>query len=133
MYAEDSFFTLTLIERFGVLGISLGLSAFAAFCVWRLAEEQPLWLRILVGFSLFIAFMWFSPQAYYFYYMLIFPTLPWQVVVGFPPLPVEIFETLTFSGAANLSLHGQGVLGWALIALAGFQPQISEWLWRRKT
>ena len=67
-----------------------------------------------LGFWLFV---WLSPQVYYQYYRLIFDGLPVQWVVGRPELG-EAMRLLTFTGPANLSAHGQGVLGWAMLCVA---------------
>ncbi|MCK0168793.1 hypothetical protein MWU52_14635 [Jannaschia sp. S6380] len=110
-YADDSFFTLTASGQVGLAVLSLGLACLMGLAALRLH-------RVLWALALFGAFVWLSPQVYYLYYVAIIDGLPWQIVVGRPPGPGTLLRLLTFTGDANLSDHGKGVLGWAMIALA---------------
>ncbi len=116
MYADDSLFTLGLVEAAGVLVVTallvLGVLALARrLCRGRLGR------RLLAAAGLFWVFLWLSPQVYYAYYQLIFEGLPVQIVIGWPPGAETVFRRLTFAGPATLSAHGQGVLGWAMVVV----------------
>ena len=69
---------------------------------------------------LFALFDWLSPQIYYAYYLAIIPGLPVQAVVAATPDPTAILKLLTFSGSHDLSAHGRGALGWAMLGAAVF-------------
>ncbi|MFL4468580.1 hypothetical protein ACERZ8_01340 [Tateyamaria armeniaca] len=118
MYEGDSFFTLTLWGRMGLLALSV-LFALVALAVTRLMTYyRPLVIRIPIWAVLFITFVWASPQGYYTYYRLIFDGLPAQSVLGALPRPEEMIALLTFRHSATLSAHSLGVLGWAMLAIA---------------
>lgn len=116
-YGEDSFFTLGWGGRIGVLAISVGL---AGLCLWAsyvfIARLDRVW-RVLVALAGFWAFVWLSPQVYYMFYLVIFDGLPLQWV-GKVPSPARILGLMTFSDRPALSEHGQGALGWAMVAAA---------------
>jgi hypothetical protein len=118
LYAEDSFFTLGSGGRIGLVALSVLLAAGAIWLVWWASDGLKRVWRVLIGLAVFWAFVWLSPQVYYLYYIAIFDGLPWQNVVKTPPGPGDIARILSFTDRANLSAHGQGVLGWALM-LAG--------------
>lgn len=118
-YTGDSFFTLTMGERVGLILVTLLLSA-AMLAVGR-------WLRgVIWAVALIWAFIWLSPQAYYLYYQWIFEGLPWQIVVKTPPSPLDLLRFLTFQAGDTLSAHGQGLLGWLLIGSALWRRHISR-------
>ncbi len=79
-------------------------------------------VRCLLALVLFWLFVWLSPQIYYWYYLLIFDGLPVQSVIGTPPTPFDLIRLIGFSDRHDLSHHGQGVLGWALV-LTALWPQ----------
>jgi hypothetical protein len=115
MYRDDSFFTLGLVEIAGLLVVSvllvLGVLALARrLCRGRLGR------RLVAAAGLFWVFLWLSPQVYYAYYQLIFDGLPVQIVIGWPPGAETVLRRLAFAGPATLAAHGQGVLGWVLVA-----------------
>lgn len=125
MYAEDSFFTLSLAGRVGLVALSMALAAvlFAlAHLSFRFFDGVPpvkrLLARLGVATGLFWAFVWLSPQVYYLYYQAIFDGLPWQIVVGPPPGLGHVVGLLAFAEADTLSDHSKGVLGWALFGYA---------------
>lgn len=130
MYDGDSFFTLSLWGRAGLLAVSLGLAVLWIFAVrivaraFRFAMPGPLAVALsLVAWAvLFFAFVWLSPQGYYAYYRLIIDDLPAQWVIKSPPLPGELWAFLSFSGRHNLSAHSTGVLGWVML-LAALWPR----------
>lgn len=116
IYDSDSFFDLSLLERIGLLALSL---AMAAALIWlarwmRRTLPRPLWIPLSI--ALFWAFVWLSPQAYYSYYMLIIPDLPLQSVIKSPPGPDTLAALASFTGERTLSAHSKGVLFWALVA-----------------
>ena len=117
MYQQDSFFDLSFWERVGLVCISVALAMLILLAARILLRERPVWLRILGALILFWLFVWVSPQVYYTYYRMIIPDLPLQWVIWPPASPVEALRMLIFSGPQNLSAHGQGLLGWALIAV----------------
>ena len=118
MYDGDSFFTLTLLQRVGLAGLSV-VFALAALAITRVMTVlRPMLLRPPIWAVLFISFVWASPQGYYAYYRLIIDGLPAQSVIGDPPRPEALFALLTFRGPATLSAHSLGILGWAMLVVA---------------
>ena len=118
MYEGDSFFTLTIWGRIGLLGLSV-VFAVAALAITRLMTfHRPLLIRVPIWAVLFITFVWASPQGYYTYYRLIFDGLPAQSIVGAVPRPEELIALLTFRHSATLSAYSVGLLGWAMLAVA---------------
>lgn len=116
MYQEDSFFTLGMGGRAGLLALTLCFSLFMLWLATRLRVRiRHWWVRGAVALVLFWAFVWLSPQIYYAYYLLIFDGLPVQIVVKSPPGPGFIVQMLGFQGQASLSAHGQALLGWMII------------------
>lgn len=118
MYAQDSFFTLTIPGQIGLALLSTVLAAITIWVAMRLMRGRRLVLRILWAFACWAAFIWLAPQVYYTYYIFLLDGLPWQVVIKAPPDPVELLRILTFTERANLSFHAQGALGWLLLVLA---------------
>jgi len=109
-YAEDSFFTLGMGGRIGLVILSGVLATFCVGIVWGCVKG---WGRVWR-----VVFAWLSPQVYYAYFWLIFENLPVQIVVRKPPGVGEVARLLSFTGKASLAQHGQGVFGWLLIATA---------------
>ncbi|MGI9364528.1 MAG: hypothetical protein ACR2O8_05050 [Rhizobiaceae bacterium] len=122
VYATDSFFTLSVAEQAGLLLLSAGLAAVSIVVAWRGAQRYGFVVRLAVALAIYWLFLWLSPQTYYLYYTIIFPSLPAQIILGWPPTPGHVFNLLTFQTQHNLSFHGQGVLGWVLIVMALVQP-----------
>lgn len=120
VYDGDSFFTLSLMGRVGLIALSALLTAVTIWLSWRLAgrigRRRRLVTRVLIALAALYLFTWLSPQIYYGYYLMIFDGLPLQVVVGPPPSPATVAQHLTFQSNATLSDHGKGALGWLLIA-----------------
>jgi len=131
MYEGDSLFTLTLLDRIGLIGVSV-VFALAALGLTRvMTYYRPYVIRVPIWAFLFISFVWASPQGYYTYYRLIFDGLPAQSVIGPLPPPGDIVALLTFRYEATLSAHSVGVLGWAMLVVALWprskkMPQRSE-------
>ncbi|MDB2407995.1 hypothetical protein N9W17_05715 [Jannaschia sp.] len=115
MYDQDSLFTLTPLEIAGVLAISL---AMWLACAWLVRRGRSRAVRLALAVGAFAGFAWLSPQVYYLYYMIVFEGLPWQIVLDEPPSPLRLLRLLSFTAEATLSRHGQGVLGWSLLAVA---------------
>lgn len=126
VYAQDSFFTLTLTGQVGLAALSGLLAALWLWLTRRLARHQRRLVRLTVALALFWAFLWLSPQIYYTYYRLIIDGLPNQIVIGLPPGPGQMLRTLLFLQAPTLSSHSAGLLGWAMLAVAAIMPQRSE-------
>jgi hypothetical protein len=118
MYIEDSFFGLSAAGQGGLVVVSTLLALAAVACVLALFRlSKFLGLRMIAALAGFWAFLWLSPQFYYFYYQIILDDLPWQLVIGGPPNPRELIELLLFIGPATIAVHAKGVLGWTLFIL----------------
>jgi hypothetical protein len=118
VYAGDSFYSLSLAGQGGLLVLSLSLALASVACVLALFRlSKSFGLRMIAACAVFWAFLWLSPQIYYFYYQIILDDLPWQIVVGGPPSPVSVIELLSFSGPATLADHAKGAFGWTLFVL----------------
>ena len=118
MYESDSFFTLTVWGRVGLVALSIGF-ALAALGVTRVMTlYRPIVIRVPIWAFLFIMFVWVSPQGYYMYYRMLFDGLPAQSVLGALPPPQEVIALLTFRHTTSLSSHAVGVLGWAMLITA---------------
>ncbi|MBW4706927.1 hypothetical protein KX928_03905 [Roseobacter sp. YSTF-M11] len=122
IYGQDSFFTLSLAGQVGLAALSGGFALAMIWLSWRLTRNRAAWLRGITAVALFWFFIWLSPQAYYFYYLLVFDGLPAQWVVRSPATPSHLLRLLTFTADASLSHHGQGFLGWGML-VAGLWPQ----------
>lgn len=125
MYADDSFLTLSVPGRIGLVLVSGVLTSVMALILWRALRVfdavRMTWrvaLRGATAMALFWVFVWLSPQIYYLYYQLLFETLPWQGVVGQPPNPRTLIDLLVFRAGDHLADHARGVLGWLLLAQA---------------
>lgn len=116
MYAQDSFFTLSIPGQVGLACVSLCLALLVVWLCWRV--RGPWWVRMGGALVAVWLFVWLSPQLYYAYYLLIIPGLPVQWVLHAPPSPLHMAQLATFSGAQNLSAHSQGVLIWLAILAA---------------
>jgi hypothetical protein len=127
MYRDDSFFSLGFAEAAGLLA----LTAVIVLCLLKLARwlcRGMLWRRLLAAVALFWGFLWLSPQVYYVFYQLIFLGLPAQLVIGWPPDAETVLRRLTFTGPATIAAHGQGLLGWALAAMAVRPRWFGRWV-----
>ena len=117
MYAEDSFFTLTPLQGAGLLVLTGSLSISMLWCVRRVTKHMKTLGRLLVPICVFVLFVWLSPQIYYAYYLSIFEGLPVQVVIGRFPDFEDTLRYASFTGPANLSAHGQGLLFWMMLVV----------------
>ncbi len=118
MYAGDSFHSLSGAGQGGLAVLSALLALAAVACVlafFRLSKSPG--MRMIFALAAFWAFLWLSPQIYYFYYQIILDDLPLQMVIGQPPAPAVLIDLLLFRGPTTLSGHAKGVLGWQLIIL----------------
>jgi len=118
MYEGDSFFTLTIIERTGLVLLSSILVVALILAFLEIAIQFKLVVKLAFSTMFLWLFVWLSPQVYYFYYTFLFDALEFQNVIKLPPTPKEIFSLLSFSDRANLSNHSKGVLGWVMILLS---------------
>lgn len=137
-YEGDSFHTLSVPGRTGLALLSLilaiGLASLAVgktMLLYRSIESWPLpgFLTIVVldglaNLSLFWLFLWLSPQLYYTYYLILFDSLVWQWVVKAPPGPGVVFDVIAMPRSGNLSGHGLGLLGRALLLLSITAPAL---------
>ncbi len=121
MYSQDSFFDLSAWGQVGLVFISLTLFLMMVLLARRCLRRLPIWARFLWALTLFWVFVLASPQVYYMYYRMIIPDLPLQWVIWPPKDALIPFEILLFSHQQNLSAHGQGILGWAIILAAVLQ------------
>ena len=126
MYAEDSFFTLTVPGRVGLVCVSLILSGVTLAVLWRLAKLLTWPVRLGLALVLFYLFVWLSPQFYYLYYIFLLEGLPWQLVIGAPPSIGDMARLLLFQDSANLSYHSRGALGWLMILVSLLQPRLAQ-------
>ncbi len=118
MYAGDSFYSLSAAGQGGLVVLSTLLAlAAVAFVLVLFRLSKSLSLRMIAALAVFWVFLWLSPQIYYFYYQIILDDLPWQIVIGGPPNPVDLIEVMSFGGPATLAGHAKGVLGWTLFIL----------------
>ncbi|MBM2575427.1 hypothetical protein JQC91_03845 [Jannaschia sp. Os4] len=117
MWAQDSFWTLGGPERAGLVAVALLTAAVAAGLLWPVLR-RPWPLRVAAALAVTWLYLWLSPQGFYAYYRAIFDGLPAQWVAGPPPGPLRLVRALTFTEEASLSRLAQGLLGWALLALA---------------
>ena len=117
MYSQDSFFDLSPWGQVGLACLSAVLFLLVVYAARALLRKRPVWLRILGALAIFYLFVWLSPQVYYLYYLTIIEGLPLQWVI-WPPYrgPVDALLLLVFQGPHSLSAHGQGLLGWSLLA-----------------
>ena len=118
MYDGDSFFSLTVTGRIGLVILSLALAALTAAVFVKTSCRMSRPARLVLAPVYLWVFVWLSPQVYYLYYVTLFDHLPLQNVVQFPPGPFEIAQLLSFAGKSSLSRHSAGLLGWGLIVLA---------------
>ena len=120
MYAADSFFTLGPWEQAGLAALSLAMAAGLVLVLRPIARKADAGRLLRAGLALtgFWGFLWLSPQVYYTYYQAIIPGLPWQVVVGWPPGPIEVASLMGFRGDPSLADHARGALGWVLLGWA---------------
>ncbi len=118
MYDGDTFFSLTMTARVGLVLLSAGLAALTAAALIKIGYRLAWPVRPLLAPVFLWLFVWLSPQAFYLYYMVVVDQLPLQNVVQAPPGPGEILRILSFAGEASLAHHAQGLLGWGLIVLA---------------
>ena len=127
MYSQDSFFDLSPWGQTGLACLSTSLFMAMIFVAHKTLSPLPIWARILAALILFWLFVWVSPQIYYMYYRMIIPDLPLQWVIWPPESPLVPIQYLFFSGPHTLSAHGQGLLGWSLIAAPFLKiPDISR-------
>lgn len=132
MYAEDSFHTLSLAGRIGLVALSLVLAGLLVFASWCLARRLGPAAGVVFAVLLLFLFVWLSPQVYYFYYMTLFEDLPWQAVIKAPPSPVKLLKLLAFQDEATLSAHGKGLLAWCMVLAAAFGERV-RLLWRARS
>ena len=130
MYDSDSFFSLTMAARIGLVFLSFGLAALTAAAFIKITCRLAWPLRLLLAPVFLWIFVWLSPQVFYLYYMALFDHLPLHNVVQSPPRPSQIMHLLSFAGKASLSQHAAGLFGWGLIVLAflGERAALSTWL-----
>ena len=125
LYSDDSFFTLTVYGRWGLVAISTALAAVTLWVLWKLTARKSLAVRLLIALALFALFEWLAPQIYYLYYLQIFENLPWQWVIGLAPPVVDLWDLLIFRKRNNLSHHSRAALGWLMLVIALIRPRLS--------
>ncbi|UWR22418.1 hypothetical protein [Sulfitobacter sp. S190] len=118
MYDGDSFYTLSLFGRLGLVALSAVLMLLITTAAVFLMRGRRGALRLAIAAALFSGFVWLSPQVYYEYYRLILNGLPRQSVIGPPPPLDTLVGLISFTGPATLSAHALGVLFWGLVWLA---------------
>ena len=123
MYENDSFLTLSIIERIGLLCVTFVLSVALIWLFWLTIPRLNIWLRQFLALVFLYVFIWLSPQVYYLYYLVIFDFLDFKNVIHHPFNPLTLLNLLTFTESEKLANHGKGVLGWILIALSFLKPK----------
>lgn len=123
MYENDSFLTLSIAERIGLLCVTLVLSAFLIWLFWLTIKRLNIWIRPMLALVFLYVFIWLSPQIYYLYYLVIFDFLDFKNVIHPPFNPLTLLNLLTFTESGKLADHGKGVLGWILIILSFLKPK----------
>lgn len=123
MYENDSFLTLSIAERIGLVCVTLVLSAFLIWLFWLTIKRLNIWIRPMLALVFLYVFIWLSPQIYYLYYLVIFDFLEFKNVIHPPFNPLTLLNLLTFTESGKLADHGKGVLGWILIILSFFMPK----------
>lgn len=118
LFANDTFFHLSAMERVGLVILSFVLATAIIAIFWKLTAHWKLILKVSTAIAFIWIFIWLSPQVYYLYYIQIIDGLPLQNVIQWPPTVIEVFQTITFSGKSNLSNHGKGLVFWAMIIIA---------------
>ena len=124
-YENDSFFTLTVYGRWGLVAISTLLAAVTLWILWKLTARRSLPVRLLIALVLFAAFEWLAPQIYYLYYLQILENLPWQWVIGLAPPVTDLWDLLIFRERNNLSHHSRAALGWLMLVIALSRPRLT--------
>ncbi len=117
MYRQDSFFDLSTWGQIGLAGLSALLFVITLLIARACLAKRSNSMRLVGALVLFWLFVWLSPQVYYQYYRILIEGLPQQWVIWPPASVLDAFYLLMFQGPQNLSAHGQGVLGWSLIAI----------------
>ncbi len=128
MYEGDSFFTLSGGGQIGLAVLSGIMSVAMVWLTWRLARAWALPIRIVIWAALFVAFVWLSPQIYYFYYMTIIDGLPLQVVIKSWP----DFNTLEHDADfSSRSMAADARAGLGLLMLSAALAAGLDSRWRR--
>lgn len=118
MYANDSFFTLSLPGQFGLLLLSTFLTIIIFVGFWKLTKRCNIFFKLGLSVSILWLFVWLSPQIYYSYYLFLFDDLEFKNITKRPPTAADIVSLMTFSNRVDFSNHGKGLLGWGLIFLS---------------
>lgn len=121
MYSQDSFHTLTGVQQIGLGTLSLLLFSLCFYICFQFTKSRSLPINLVIFCTIFFLYVWLSPQIYYMYYMLIFDSLPMQIVIHAPPTPWSLIKLLSFQEKASLSNHSKAILGWVLIAVINIQ------------
>jgi len=122
VYQNDSFHTLDLMQQIGLVCLSVVLLGLTLGGSYYLMKKRSLVVRLAIALVVFYLFLWLSPQIYYAYYQLLWPSLEFRIVVGDLPTLWHLLELITFQGRATTTWHAQGLLGVLLLVLAGW-PQ----------
>ncbi len=125
MYDGDSFFTLTLAQRVGLVLISCALGAAMLLAVWRMCRRRSLPVRLAVGSVAFAVFLWVVPQFHYAYYREIIDGLPLQWVIRPWPDPAYALRVLIFLERPTIAHHALAALGWGGLVVACAAPLIN--------
>jgi hypothetical protein len=121
-YPQDSYWTLGLAGRVGVLAISLvGISAFYGLlwvAIRRFSARTRLVLTVVCGGFGFVLLQALAPQAFYAFYRFIFPDLPQQWVVGHVFDLDQLRALASMPKGGSLSDHLAGMAFWAVCPFA---------------
>lgn len=124
MYAEDTFFHLSLTGRVGLVVISGAMGALCLWGAWALGRRARWPARVLAGLGIFCVFEWLAPQVHYLWYRQVIDGLPLQWVIGRWPDPSAVWRVMGFQTPPSLSAHGRAGLGWTVLVVAIAAPWI---------
>ena len=126
VYADDTFFHLSLVGQVGLVLISLLLAAITLAGTWALTRRRGLVTRVLASLGVVVVFEWLAPQIHYLWYLVVIDGLPLQWVVPLYPQPAAAWQVLGFQLPESLSAHSRAALGWLVIATALAAPWIRQ-------
>lgn len=126
MYEGDSFYTLSILGRAGLILLSIFLATILVLTLLKIIKRFNLLMNLAFSVFFLWLFVWLSPQIYYTYYMLLFDFLEFKSVLKLPPAPNEILGLLSFTDQANFSNHSKGILGWIMVLMSFWQSYVRK-------
>lgn len=138
-YPTDSFWTLSLIGRTGVIAISaIGITLIFYGLAWKTAillrlksqVSATAWVifDLAAGWLVFGVIYSVSPQIFYTFYRMIFDYLPNQWVIDTALDTEKLHMIAQLSASGNMSDHMAGVALWAILPFTAWL-HLRDW-WR---